>query len=189
MPTLLDPRTIPGALLICGLLIVTGAFLSWTVRRLLVALLRYDQSERVDEITLSFLSHLMILGIWILLLTLYAHLVPALHRLGNALLAGVSLVSVIVGFAAKDTLGNLVSGISLVLYKPFRRGDRLQVTAPTGLESGCVENISLGYTILRTDDGREVVIANSTMAQATLIKLAEAPVKTAKPARPSKSGQ
>ena len=81
-------------------------------------------------------------------------------------------MSVILGFAAQTTLGNLVAGISLILYKPFRRGDRLQIQAPTGLETGAVEDISLGYTVLRTDDDRRVIIANTTMAQQTMIKLA-----------------
>ncbi|WP_414089357.1 mechanosensitive ion channel family protein [Rhizobium sp. BR 314] len=128
----------------------------------------------MDAITLSFLSHLAVLVIWLLLATSYAHLIPALNKLGTALLAGVSLASVILGFAAQATLGNLVSGISLVLYKPFRRGDRLQIHAPTGLETGEVEDISLGYTILRTDDQRQIIIANSTMAQQTMIKLSQA---------------
>lgn len=169
----LDPSNVAGALLLGGLFAVAGIFLSWSVRRLLGELLRYDRSERVDAITLSFLSQLTILMIWLLLATLYAHLVPPLNRLGTALLAGVSLMSVIVGFAAQTTLGNLIAGISLVLYKPFRRGDRLQVAAPTAhaFEVGEVEDISLGYTILRTDDGRKVVIANGTMAQQTMIKL------------------
>lgn len=173
MSRFFDPNQIAGALLLGGLFVVAGLFLSWLVRRLLREALRYDRSERIDQITLSFLSHLTVLAIWIVLATLYAHLVPALNRLGTALLAGVSLMSVIVGFAAQTTLGNLIAGISLVLYKPFRRGDRLQVSAPTKdeFEVGEVEDISLGYTVLRTDDGRHVVIANGTMAQQTMIKI------------------
>lgn len=173
MLKMLDTSEIVGALLLGGLFVVVGLILSWLVRRLLREVLRFDHSERVDQITLSFLSHLTILATWLLLATLYAHLVPALNRLGTALLAGVSLVSVIVGFAAQSTLGNLVAGISLVLYKPFRRGDRLQVAAPTtnDYEVGEVEDISLGYTVLRTDDGRQIVIANGTMAQQTMIRL------------------
>lgn len=167
----LDPNQITGAFLLGGLFALAGIFLSWLVRRLLSEALRYDRSERIDQITLSFLSHLAILVIWVLLATLYTHLVPALNRLGNALLAGVSVMSVIVGFSAQTTLGNLVSGISLILYKPFRRGDRLQVKAPTGLEVGEVEDISLGYTVLRTEDQRRIVIANGKMAQKTMIRL------------------
>jgi len=174
MLKILDPNLIAGAFLLGGLFALAGIILSWLVRRLLNEVLRYDRSERIDQITLSFLSHLAILVIWVLLATLYTHLVPALNRLGNALLAGVSVMSVIVGFSAQTTLGNLVSGISLILYKPFRRGDRLQVKAPSGLEVGEVEDISLGYTVLRTEDQRRIVIANGKMAQKTMIKLPRA---------------
>jgi small-conductance mechanosensitive channel len=171
---LFDPTQITGALLIAGVLVAVGIILSWLVRRLIGEALRHDQSERIDQITLSFLSRITVLAIWALVVTFYAHLIPELHRLGTALLAGVSLVSVIVGFAAQTTLGNLVAGVSLVLYKPFRRGDRVQVHAPSanGFEVGEVDDISLGYTVLRTDDGRKLIIANGTMAQQTMIKLA-----------------
>lgn len=172
MLQIFDPTQLPGAFLYAGIFIVIGLCLSWLVRRLVGEALRHDKSEHIDQITLSFLSHLAILVIWVLLATFYAHLVPALNRLGTALLAGVSLMSVILGFAAQTTLGNLVAGVSLILYKPFRRGDRLQIQAPTGLETGAVEDISLGYTVLRTDDDRRVIIANTTMAQQTMIKLA-----------------
>lgn len=169
----IDTSTPLGALVLAGLLFALGLILSWAIRRLLKAALTHDQSEKIDQITLSFLSQLSILALWLVLLTVYAHLVPVLHRLGTALLAGVSLMSVVVGFAAQTTLGNLVAGISLVLYKPFRRGDRLQISAPTpqDCETGVVEDMSLGFTVLRTDDGRKIIVANGTMAQNTMIKL------------------
>lgn len=169
----IDTSTPMGALVLAGILFGLGLILSWAVRRLLKTALLHDRSEKINEIALSFLSQLSILAIWLLLLTFYAHLVPVLNRLGTALLAGVSLVSVVVGFAAQTTLGNLVAGISLVLYQPFRRGDRLQISAPTPneCEVGVVEDMSLGFTILRTDDGRRIIVANGTMAQNTMIKL------------------
>lgn len=174
MSQFFSPEHFPGALLLAILFIALGLILSWIVRKILRTALRHNQMARVDEITLSFLSHLAVLLIWILLATSYAHLIPALNKLGTAMLAGVSLASVIIGFAAQTTLGNLVSGISLVLYKPFRRGDRLQIQTPAGPEVGEVEDISLGYTILKTDDQRQIIVANSTMAQQTMIKLSKA---------------
>ena len=168
-----DTRTWLGAVILAALLIGAAILISWLVQRAFTTLIAHDRSERIDQITISFLSHLAILIIWLLIGALYAHLVPALNRLSTALLAGVGLMSVIVGFAAQTTLGNLVSGVSLVLYKPFRRGDRLQVVAPNKdqFDVGVVKDITLGFTILRTDDGREIIIANGTMAQQTMIKL------------------
>lgn len=179
-----DPNEFLGALFYAVLFIACGTALSWLVRRAMRLALQHDRAERVDQITLSFISHLAVLILWVLLMAVYAHLIPALNKLGTTLLAGVSLLSIIVGFAAQTTLGNLVAGISLVLYKPFRRGDRIQVMAPNAnqFEVGVVEDISLGYTLLRTDDGREIIIANGTMAQQTMIRIqgtADSPGKTA----------
>ena len=178
----LNPSEISGAAVIAVVLIFGGIMLSKLMHSLLREIIAHDQSERVDQITISFISHLAVLFIWLFLLTFYAHVIPALHKLGTALLAGVGLVSIILGFAAQSTLGNLVAGISLVLYKPFRRGDRLQVMAPQTdqFEVGCVEDITLGFTVLKTDDGREIIIANGTMAQQTFIK---------HPEKSSKEGQ
>ena len=58
-----------------------------------------------------------------------------------------------------------------MLYRPFRIGDRVQVTAPTGTEIGTVESIDLGYTSMRTADGRRLVIPNSIIASQTSINL------------------
>ena len=99
------------------------------------------------------------------------HTIPALQALGTAWLASVGVVSVVLGLAAQNTLGNLIAGISLLLYRPFNLGDHVQVTAPTGLETGVVESLNLGYTILRTPDNRRVVIPNSAMASQTSVNL------------------
>ena len=76
-----------------------------------------------------------------------------------------------IGLAAQNTLGNVIAGISLLLYRPFVVGDRVQVSAPTGLEIGVVESITLGYTVLKTYDNRRVVVPNSAMASQVTINL------------------
>jgi small conductance mechanosensitive channel len=104
--------------------------------------------------------------VWLFVLTAYAHLIPALNRVATAMLASVSIASVVFGLAAQSTLANLIAGVSLVFYKPFRMGDELQLTAPTGVETGTVEHMSLGHTTLRTIDDRRV---NSTMLNQVIL--------------------
>tara|TARA_B100001765_G_scaffold215351_1_gene186886 strand:- start:7305 stop:8132 length:828 start_codon:yes stop_codon:yes gene_type:complete len=151
--------------------LIFGFLLSWVVRRALKTLIDHDPNERIDRMTISFIQHLATFIMWIVLALIFSHVVPALNKVTTSLLAGVSIVSVVIGFAAQSTLGNLVSGISLVLYKPFRRGDRLQITTPTGLETGIVEDLSLGYTVLRTFDNRRIVLSNGTIANQIMINL------------------
>jgi len=168
---LTDPRTFFGAILYA----LVFLFFAWlfgrasnlAVKRLLVK----DKHNRIDRTAIKFLAQFAQFGVYIFAFISYAHLIPALRGLGTAWLASVGVISVIIGLAAQNTLGNLIAGISLLIYRPFNVGDRLQVSAPTGLETGMVESLNLGYTLLRTDDNRHVVIPNSIMASQTTINL------------------
>ncbi|BBC71812.1 mechanosensitive ion channel protein [Altererythrobacter sp. B11] len=166
-----DPSHFWGALALGMIFLLFGFMLSWLLRRTLVALIDHDPNERIDRMTIGFIQHLTTFIMWIVLALLFCHAVPSLNKLTTSLLAGVSIVSVVIGFAAQSTLGNLVSGISLVIYKPFRRGDRLQLTTPVGVETGVVEDLSLGYTVLRTFDNRRIVLSNGTIANQIMINL------------------
>ena len=167
----LDPTHLRGAVGLGIVFIAIGMMLSWIVRRTLKTVIDHDPNERIDRMTVSFIQHLGTFIMWIVLALIFSHVVPSLNKVTTSLLAGVSIVSVVVGFAAQSTLGNLVSGISLVIYKPFRRGDRLQLTTPTGVETGIVEDLSLGYTVLRTFDNRRIVLSNGTIANQIMINL------------------
>ncbi|MGD0410115.1 MAG: mechanosensitive ion channel family protein [Verrucomicrobiota bacterium] len=167
---LLDYRTAVGAVFYAFVL----GFFAWLAGRAVrLAVQRFleKQSASADQTAVRFLAQLARLAVWILAFLAYAHLVPALKDLGGAGLLSVGVVSIVVGMAAQNTLGNLIAGVSLVLYRPFRLGDQLQVSAPSGLETGIVENISLGYTVLRAGDERRLVIPNSLMASQTILNL------------------
>lgn len=167
----LDPNHFWGAVGLGIAFLIFGLMLSWILRRFMRTLIDHDPNERIDRMTINFLQHLATFVMWIVLVLIFSHVVPSLNKLTTSLLAGVSIVSVVIGFAAQSTLGNLVSGISLVIYKPFRRGDRLQINTPTGLETGIVEDLSLGYTVLRTFDNRRIVLSNGTIANQIMINL------------------
>ena len=168
---LTDPKTFLGAILY-ALVFLFFAWLFGRASHLAVQrLLTRDTHNRVDRTAVKFLAQLARFGVYIFAFISYAHLVPALAGLGTAWLASAGILSVIIGLAAQNTLGNLVAGISLLLYRPFNVGDHLQITAPTGLESGFVESINLGYTLLKTDNNRRVVVPNSAMASLTHVNL------------------
>ena len=138
------PDTLIGALAYLLIFVAAAMVLSRLLRGAVHASM--SRSGHIDRTTISFLQQMATALIWIVLLILYAHLIPMLRSMGTALLAGASVASVVIGLAAQSTLGNLVAGVSLTIYRPFRLGDTLQVAAPTGTEIGVVEMISLGYT-------------------------------------------
>ena len=165
----LKPDTLWGALAYLVLFVIIALLLSRALRAAVHASL--TRKGHIDRTTISFLQQFGTVMIWVIVLILYAHLIPVLRSMGTALLAGAGVVSVVIGLAAQSTLGNLVAGVSIAIYRPFRLGDTLQVTAPTGTDIGVVELISLGYTTLRAPAGYLIVLPNSIAASQVTINL------------------
>jgi small conductance mechanosensitive channel len=88
-------------------------------------------------------------------------LVTALGTAGidvSALVAGLGLTGFALGFAFRDVLSNVLAGVLILMYRPFRNGDRISVT---GLE-GAVCAIDLRYTVLESE-GKTILIPNSNL--------------------------
>lgn len=88
-------------------------------------------------------------------------LVTALGTLGinvSALVAGLGLTGFALGFALKDTISNLLSGILILLYQPFRIGNTIRIAGYAG-EVVCID---LRYTELRSQQDK-ILIPNSKL--------------------------
>jgi small-conductance mechanosensitive channel len=84
--------------------------------------------------------------------------------IGEKLLASGAIAAAIVGFAARQTLANLVAGVMLAITQPVRVGDWILFDD----EYGAVEDITLTFTFLRTNSERRVIIPNEKMASSVL---------------------
>ena len=166
-----NPATLQGAVLYAIAFAASAWLVGQTLRLAVLRAIAHDKHDHFDLMAVRFVAKLVRYCVYIFAFISFAHIVPALSGLGTASLTSISILSVIIGLAAQNTLSNLVAGISLLLYRPFKLGDRLQVTAPTGMETGTVESLTLGYTLLKTDDNRLVVVPNSVMANQTTINL------------------
>lgn len=76
----------------------------------------------------------------------------------SALVAGLGLTGFALGFALKDTISNLLAGILILLYQPFKIGNTIKIA---GYE-GDVVSIDLRYTQLNSD-GSKILIPNSKL--------------------------
>ncbi len=88
-------------------------------------------------------------------------IVTALGTLGvnvSALVAGFGLTGFAIGFALKDTISNLLSGVLILLYRPFEIGNRIKISGYEGI----VVSIDLRYTELGAD-GKKILIPNSKL--------------------------
>lgn len=82
-----------------------------------------------------------------------------------ALIAGIGVAGIAFGFAARDTVENILSGVSILTDKAFRIGDTLIVSGTYCV----VENITLRTTRLRTPKNEVLVIPNQQMANEKIL--------------------
>jgi small conductance mechanosensitive channel len=94
--------------------------------------------------------------------------VPYLKTLSSSLLAGAGVLAVAVGLASQQALSNIVSGLFIIIFKPFRINDRLKLNKDHVLQ-GVVEDITLRHTVIRDFENRRIVIPNSVMNQEIII--------------------
>lgn len=95
-------------------------------------------------------------------------LITALGTAGmnvSALVAGLGLTGFALGFALKDVLSNLVSGLMLLIYRPFKIGDQIEM----GAYEGTIKTIRMRDTIVRSYGGRMIVIPNTKLITEVVI--------------------
>ena len=75
----------------------------------------------------------------------------------SGIIAGLGIMGFVLGFALKDSLGNLASGLFLLAYQPFKMDDWVEV----GGVSGSVREIGLAACVLKSSDGIKITVPNS----------------------------
>ncbi len=64
---------------------------------------------------------------------------------------------------------HLTVGLSLLMYRPFEIGDSVQLTVPAGVQTGKIEDLTLGYTVIKTQEDCEIMVPNSVMASQAIL--------------------
>ena len=131
--------------------------------RLATAVVREELTPVLDT-RLRFLRRLITLSIVVIGLLLALSQFGGLSRLAAGLLASGALFAAIIGFAARQTLANLIAGVMLTITQPLRIGDRVTIEQ----ESGTVEDVRLNYTVVRGGDGGRIFVPNERLAAGIL---------------------
>ena len=100
--------------------------------------------------------------------------IMAMDRLGLNVMpfvAGAGVAGVAIGFAAKDTLSNLISGILLIIDRPLKIGDRIEIWgAPRNSATwGDVVDIGLRATKIKTTDNIVIIIPNNILMNRDIV--------------------
>ena len=162
-----DPATFLGALVL-AVVIFTIAWIAAVITTRIIQRPRWvvgKLERKVDQTVIRYILRIKNLVIFVLTAMFYASLVPGLRALVGTFVAGAGITALVIGFAAKSTLANLVSGLSLAIYRPFRIGDIVSIEE----EYGTIEDITLRHTIVRTWEYKRLIIPNEKIDSIALI--------------------
>lgn len=164
---LMDTNTGTGAVALALVVIIVAWVASIATTRLLQRPLWAvgRLKRRVDETVVRYILRIKNLAIFLIAALVYASLVPSLRALVGAFVAGAGVTALVLGFAAKSALANLISGLFLAIYRPFRIGDKVTIED----EYGTVEDITLRHTVVRTWEYKRLIIPNEKIDSMTLI--------------------
>ncbi len=145
---------------------------AWLVERIIYLILRRGYARRKakgrDEFTqYRFLRNAVRTVVVVAAFFGVIYTIPSLRSFAFTLFAGAGLLVAILGFAAQKAFSDIISGIFIVSFKPFRVGDVIQV-GQQGL-FGTVEDINLRHTTMLTFENRRVVIPNSIIGEERIV--------------------
>src|SRR6478609_11472997 len=121
---------------------------------------------KVDHTRYNFFKNAIDFIIFLVALVIIFRSIPSLRVFGNTLLTGAGVLAAVVGFASQSAFSNIISGIFLVIFKPFSVGDRIKVGQ---LYAGDVEDITLRHTVIKDFENRRVIMPNSVISNETII--------------------
>jgi small conductance mechanosensitive channel len=121
---------------------------------------------KVDPTKYNFFKNASDFLIYLLAIIVIFRSIPVLSTFGTTLLTGAGILAAIVGFASQSAFSNIVSGVFLVIFKPFSVGDRVKIGQ---LYSGDVEDITLRHTVIKDFENRRIVIPNAIISNETII--------------------
>ena len=154
------------ALKVVGVLFLTF-LLTWVVRLILNKVEKKAGIKRirgVSQISQKLLKNIVVGILYVIGIFTAINQIPSLSSALSTVLAGSGILAVIVGFAAQESFGNLVSGIFLTLFKPFDVGNRVRLVSQD--INGYIEDITLRHTVIRTVTDTRLLVPNSVMGSA-----------------------
>ena len=120
-----------------------------------------SQVSRSTRTRLTILRRLLLLAAFLVIAAIVLAQFTSLGRLAAGIFASTAVIGLIIGFAAQNTISNVIAGVLIAITQPIRIGDRV------GFEDreGRVTDITLSYTFIDPGDGSSIVVPNQLLVQ------------------------
>lgn len=117
-----------------------------------------SRRDNGDITSFKYANYLSTFAIYLLGGILIALSIPALKNVAASAMAGAGVFALVAGVAAQEGIANLVGGLFIAFFKPFRIGDVIKIGSQI---MGTVEDINLRHTVINSFQNKRVIIPNA----------------------------
>ena len=123
------------------------------------------ENHALDRTTGNYLQQILVIAIYVIGVSAIIGNIPGLEKIGSSILASAGILTAAVALASQEALSNFIGGVFIVIGKPFKLGDFIDVD---GVAAGTVIEITLRHTVIRNAENRMILIPNSKINSSTI---------------------
>lgn len=131
---------------------------------------KYDVQKKIetgqDSTSFQFLRYVVLVVIYFVGILLCLLAFPSLKGIAQTALGGAGVIALIAGLASQEALSNIIGGIFIITFKPFKIGHLVKITDAM---VGRVVDITLRHTVIRNFENKMIVIPNAIINKEKLI--------------------
>jgi len=151
----------------CLLVILIAWLISRLARYLLVSYIKRNNREDLYRITrLKFIKNSIKFFAGLAAFMVLVFTIPAFRNKATLIFSGAGILAAIIGFAAQAAVSNLIAGLFIVIFKPFRVGDYIRLDTT---RVGIVEDITLRHTVINNFENKRLIIPNSIISTESIL--------------------
>lgn len=140
--------------------------LHYLLRRWLQKIINALEENGHPSTGMNFMKNSLGLLVYGIGLALIIYQIPQLKSLGTSMLAGAGIFAAVIGFASQAAFSNIISGLFIVIFKPFQIDDTIELSSNL---KGVVTDITFRHTVIKDFENRRIIIPNSKIGEDTII--------------------
>ncbi|NNE25198.1 MAG: mechanosensitive ion channel family protein [Saprospiraceae bacterium] len=156
------------AYIIAAIGILLTIILGYIFRRIFRKYIQKSSNElHNDPTNYRFLGYVITAMIYLIGFSWSMYQVPEFKTISATMLTGAGIAAAALGFASQAALSNIISGVFIIIFKPFKIRDR--VVIDNGQVIGEIEDITLRHTVIRNYENQRIIIPNNIISSSTIL--------------------
>lgn len=145
-------------LIYVGVMMVASILLASTVNLWFKRKVEQKTLLQEDPTVFKFMRYVAVFAVYILGIMFILLAFPSFKAVAQTALGGAGVLALIIGVASQEALANIVGGVFIISFKPFKIGDIIKLSDTM---VGTVVDITLRHTVLKNPENKMIVIPNA----------------------------